>query len=359
MFSIPVSGIYYVHIAPDLAIGPEFELSTDIKQDYGNLNYIRYLRYTSIRWIMVFSIFIFVALTCFALRFESEIGSQNLSSVQAITKTVVWLILLPFIAISKIELIYLLIRNNYYATYQSLPLLSNLKLILQFSGHFYSAFASYVTLLFSMGFGVVYYYHDNLEHYRKLPSNLYWKANALLTVDMLIILLNIYIHNSYRPFARDGLGLFSISFAILLATLWYFLPVVWFITSVVFMFKTKKSISALATKPNVESASETYSAFKKSIAIIWILPFVIKAFFRVLLFVLIEGFLKPENSDHELSIGELKEQSINWFYFTSASMSIQALKDVWLNWLCNFLTLSLVLLVWGRSNKRLAKLKNH
>lgn len=170
MFSIPVSGIYYVYIAPDLAIGPEFELSTDIKQDYGNLNYIRYLRYTSIRWIMVFSIFIFVALTCFALRFESEIGSQNLSSVQAITKTVVWLILLPFIAISKIELIYLLIRNNYYATYQSLPLLSNLKLILQFSEHFYSAFASYVTLLFSMGSGVVYYYHDNLQHYRKLPK---------------------------------------------------------------------------------------------------------------------------------------------------------------------------------------------
>lgn len=101
---------------------------------------------------------------------------------------------------------------------------------------------------------------------------MYWKANALLTVDMLIILLNIYIHNSYRPFARDGLGLFSISFAILLATLWYFLPVVWFITSVVFMFKTKKSISALATKPNVESASETYSAFKNQLQLFGFYP---------------------------------------------------------------------------------------
>lgn len=51
-FSIPDAAGYCVYIAPLLTIGLEFELPVEFHKSYDSLNYIRYLRYLSLKWLI-------------------------------------------------------------------------------------------------------------------------------------------------------------------------------------------------------------------------------------------------------------------------------------------------------------------
>ncbi|KAI5961137.1 hypothetical protein CANMA_003911 [Candida margitis] len=265
-FRVPVSGIYCVYIAPDPMKVPDFELPIEFRNYYGSLNHIRHLRHTSLKWEVVFSISMFAVILYYSSRFACEEGPQNLNPAQAVTRTIICLSIIPFISISVLELIYWTIRNNSYTTYQSSTLLSNLRLILQFAEYSYSAFTSYVTLLFSMGFGVIYYYHDGLQNYRQLPKDLFQKATALLITQVLITFLHAYSKSTYTSVSITKFLL--IVATTILKVVW---KALWLVSSARFVFRTKKSIGALLPHPDVQSTYETFSAFKKSVVVIVVL----------------------------------------------------------------------------------------
>lgn len=356
-FSIPVSGMYCVYIAPSLTISSGYRLPIEIGKRYGSLNYIRYLRYKSLKWVTVLSVSFFAMGNYYIPGFKS--GPQSLTSVQAVTRTLVTLISLPFITKSVLELVYLLIRNNYYATYQTSPLLVNLKLISKFTDYFHSAFTSYAVLLFSMGFGVVYYYHDNLVNFRKLPSGLFRKATALLAIQVVIILLYVYCQKQHDQFIEySGPSLLMLLSAVILNALWTLFSIIWLATSVLFVSKTKKRISALSTKLDMKSTSETYSAFKKSVVTMWVLPIIIRTVCHVATFVWKAIYLYAKVVDEdtvdtnpELSIHEFKQESVTQMRNEVISNQIGALKDIWMNWLCIVLTLTVVVIIWVKSSK--------
>ncbi|EDK44386.1 hypothetical protein PVL30_003398 [Lodderomyces elongisporus] len=353
------SGIYCVYIAPPADDTDKFDIPIVFKSYYGNLNYATHLMYSQIKWAVLLSIITFATLFNYILKFKVGENFKDLNSISVISKAVIFLVLLPFIAILIFQWLVFFLINNFLESCQSSFIITGLLFIAQFASLGYNSFISYVVLLFSMGFGVIYYHGGNSHNYRIFPQDSFKKITALLFVNLVVIfaavvgefqsknsdpLVGTYGQNSFN---QQGM------IVTLLMALTSIFSLSWFILSMIFYFKTKKTIATFPPAADADSTDKVVSAFRKSFFIIYVLPIAVGIFGACVAGALTAKSMKslpkyPSNTDRELVY--------------QSALAMQALEHgikkiilpmLWSSWLYFFTLIISIFFIWIVDNNGL------
>ncbi|KAI5965250.1 uncharacterized protein KGF55_001470 [Candida pseudojiufengensis] len=327
IYQIPQSGIYCVYIAPifknkqDEKLSLNFKVPIVFKNYYGNLAYPIYLVYSQLKYTIVVSIIMFIVLFNYILRFKIGENFKNLNSISVISKGVLFLILAPFIVICIYNGFVFWLINSFLETDEKSFIITVLLFISETAEFIYSNFRSYIVLLFSMGFGVIYYYNGNSQNYRLFPQDSFRKITALLFFNIGLVIFTNLLNYLFPTTKNEIFGMFAnvgsssttlpfngkdkkTNFMLLLNTLVSLFQLCWFILSIVFYFKTKKTIATFPSSSDFDSNAKVTSAFNKSFFVIMILPIItaivgasISGYFAVQNFDKFPDF--PQNTNRE------------------------------------------------------------
>lgn len=354
-FAIPTSGIYCVYIAPNQEKEFDFKLPVVFRNYYGNLNYSEYLIYSQLKYVIALAIILFAALFNYILRFKVGKDFQNMDSISVISKTIILLILAPFIAVYIFDWFVLLLRNNFEGSHQKSFVLSVLRFFSQFGDALYGAFTSYAVLLFSMGFGVIYYYNGNSQHYRLFPQESMKKITAFFFLNIIVLLLySLSLQGTSQNYlvgvqqnAFDG------KFTALFGALASLFALSYYILSVIFYFKTKKTIATFPPASDAESTDKIVSAFNKSFFVILVLPFI-----TTLLAGIVAGIFMvnsagnvpdfPQHTDRDT----IYQSALTILVFENSFKGV-LLPIVWSNWIYFFALIISIFFIWIKDNNGL------
>ncbi|KAI5949487.1 hypothetical protein KGF57_004697 [Candida theae] len=354
-FAVPTSGIYCVYVAPDQEKPFDFSLPIKFQNHFGNLNYTEYLIYSQLKYVIALAIVLFAALFNYILRFKVGKDFQNMDSISVISKAIVFLILTPFIAVYIFDWFVLLLRNNFEASYQTSFVLSVLRFFSRLGDSLYNAFTSYAVLLFSMGYGVIYYHNGNSQHYRLFPQESMKKITALFFLYLVVVVL--YCLSLQSTSSNHLVGVQhntpNGTFSSVVAALVSLFGLSFYILSVIFYFKTKKTIAAFPPASDAESTDKIVSAFRKSFFVILVLPIitgflagVIAGIFLVNAAGNVPDF--PQHTDRDL----VYQSALTVAAFENSFKGV-VLPIVWSNWLYFFALIISIFFIWIKDNNGL------
>lgn len=366
------SGYYCVYVAPPTDRGlSKIEIPVKFYNSYGNLSYLRYIIYSQLKYAIILGLVLAAFLIYSILKYKVGKDFSNLNNVSLISKGVIFYILLPYVGILILKLIVEGACNHYAPTDEPSFFLDFFRLGLSWCEDAFQVFLEYILLIFVMGFGVIYFHKGTSRNYRKFPTYLTKLSIRLLAITLLILtitkLLEHYTHTFTIVINDDGLndqintltGIQSKSrlFYHIFSVISSFLSVAWFILTIIYYFKTKKTINSF---PPIDSSSEGSSdansriikSFKRSILIIFFIPFTLGVFFVI--FSLIRLFKSFNGAGYTSGSDRIQ----NTFIFFEAQEMIVFNKKVmvpmsWLGFSNVFLTVLAIYAIWIKDNNGL------
>ncbi|KAI5961138.1 hypothetical protein CANMA_003912 [Candida margitis] len=353
-FRVPVSGIYCVYIAPDPMKVPDFELPIYFKNYYGNLDYAYYVHYTGLKWLIIVFAVLIVAMQKL-VKVEDAKGAQSLSSVKAITNTLVYLTLISFIVVQLFQFFKLFMQNSVLLPYQKSSIGPIWQFVSLIANHFHDVFELYLGLLFSMGLGVTYYYTD-VQNYREFPSDWLRKTIILFMAHCLIMFLrDLCLKWSYNiPFIGTARNISSDSIATVLDYTQIPIYCIWYALSAVFYLKTKKKLTLVPPNLDMGSTENVVSAFKKTTLVIWIVPSVIYGLGTIFMGLSV-FFYTDKNLIIEIAEGSDRAEiymSLVLKQEKEIQKMVVILGSELLSWISTFLSMSAIYLIWVSSSNR-------
>lgn len=364
-FKVKESGVYCVYIEPPTDVGiSDLTIPIRITNSHGYLEYLKYVPYSQNKY----GILIGLALTGFLFHYivKNKLGEnfQNLNEISLISKGVILFALIPFVITLIINTIVSFLSNTFSPSDSPSRLLTFFALGSNYISNIYGNFSNYLLLIFSMGFGVIYYHKGSSRNYRKFPArlnkiSLYLLiiSTVLTTAIFFVILLsgNGDLDNAFM--ATDSNSLVS-NVLMPLASAYY---LVWFGFTFVYYFKTKKILSKFPpVDPNDGSApeknSKTISSFRRSILFIFLLPLVSMLVFiglyayRLYNFTFASndlGMLNPDSSLLQYSVFSVKTMEMVLFD------KLYLIGGQWLGYLNVYFTIIAVYFFWIKDNNGL------
>lgn len=271
-YPVKEDGYYCIYIAQPLTVS-EFRAAVTIRNSYGNLPYTNYSEYKQ-KWVLFFlSIIVFAYLLYFVI---SKVGKDfsNLNSLSLISRATIFYILLPFILITGYNLLLWWIFNNFISSSSDNWIFNVLNFFSYWLNLNFLIFYKYSILIFSMGFGTIYYLRGNTKGLRELPQSLHRYSWYLLVGN---IIFNGLV--STRFFRLDNSVMVVDSISISFIGILSVLSMTWTILSSVYYFKTKKIIKKfppISNSPDSVDLNEgILRSFRSLIIIIFFLPVVI------------------------------------------------------------------------------------
>ncbi|RCK66977.1 hypothetical protein Cantr_02596 [Candida viswanathii] len=281
-FIVPQTGIYCVYIGK--VDDAKATIPVVFKNSYGNLDYPSYLIYSQLKYVIIAAIGLFVYLFNYILRFKVGEDFKNLDSISVISKAVIFLVLTPYILVYIYYWFSLFLRNNFINSSQDSMLVSLASFVSEFLVQAYGAYTHGLLLLFSMGYGVIYYHNGNSHHYRLFPRKTFGKVVAFLVVYLVVLYAYFLLinHPSEQYPYLSGFGNLgsldesSSSWSSVLASLVGLFSLILFILTMYNYFQTKKTIAKFPPSANdPDSTQRVVDAFRKSILIFMVLPIVV------------------------------------------------------------------------------------
>lgn len=275
------TGIYCVYIGK--LEDKKIHVPVVFKNSYGNLTYIEYTVYSQMKYVIVLATGLFIYLLNYILKFKVGRDFKDLDSVSVISKAVIFLVLLPFILVNSYIWIGAFLENNFFDSSKDAMLMNLAKQGAQFLSIAFNTYTICILLLFSMGYGVIYYHNGNSHRYRLFPHQTFVRIVGFFVTNLVVIYIYLLLLNGAKsdtPFLTgfEQLEPPSSGSAILnfFAGLTGLFSITWFILIVYFYFRTKKTISLFPPDPNDEDSTQrVVLAFKRSIFIILVLPIIV------------------------------------------------------------------------------------
>lgn len=267
-YNVEKDGLYCVYIAQPLNV-ESFEAPITFKQSHGNLPYIIYIMYRQSWFVLVLSILVFAYLFYYILRFKVGKDFTNLNSLSIISKATIFYVTFPFIITTSISLLLNFIYNNWIETSSNNFIFNLLNLGNVWLSLTFGTCCKYFILLFSMGFGTVYYFRGNTKNYRELPTKLHQISFYFFIINLVIISLisftSYQIDHTHNIMDSPFLGVLML------------FDLIWVILSIIYYFKTKKLIAKFPPISNTNENSsdlnaEIVKSFRRSILVIFFLP---------------------------------------------------------------------------------------
>ncbi|RLV90613.1 hypothetical protein JA1_004452 [Spathaspora sp. JA1] len=283
-FVVPETGIYCVYIAPPVDQGIlDIKVPVQFKNEYGNLSYTYYKIYTDLRVTIILGIILFAVLFHHILKLIDK-DFNNLNKLSIISKGIIFYVLGPYITVVILSCGCLFILNNISSSSQGSVFVGKLSSLINVC---FNCYIQFVFLLFTMGYGVIYYHNGQSNQYRMFPQKQLSRAFGLLIANIFFYILLLifdspsstkmpYLHGVLTSSSDSGPNsgiLLALNFILFIYSLF------WFIAPIVYYFKTKKLIASFppssggGTESN--SSDRVVRAFRLSIWIIIGVPFVV------------------------------------------------------------------------------------
>ncbi|KAK6205168.1 uncharacterized protein RJT21DRAFT_13659 [Scheffersomyces amazonensis] len=347
IFPVERSGFYCVYIAPptDQSL-TSVTIPVTFKNSYGNLGFTYYLENTQRIYVIIIACVFFGYLLNYILQFKVDDDFKNLNSVSLISRVLVFFVVLPYIFLN-IYLWFIFFLLNRISESYLLNVLANFGIAL---GSTFQVVLNYFTLLFAMGYGVIYYHNGNSKNYRMMPQKSLSHASYLLIANLVLLIAFIFLDiNAVKanPFVNNRTDVENSKFVTRAhSALGFILSIIsflWLILSIVNYFKTKKIISKFPTGTN----DKLITAFRRSILVIFVLPvFIFFLSVGVLIYKLLHNIKLPTQgvSDLEMEVFQIKIME------TSLLESSGLLFVIWSEKLTFFLTIGLMYAIWVKDN---------
>lgn len=281
-FIVPQSGIYCVYIGK--VEDAKVSIPVDFKNSYGNLDYPSYMVYSQMKWVIIFAIALFAYLFNYILQFKVGEDFKNLDSISVISKAIIFWVLIPYIMVYIYQWALFFLKNNFISSSQNSMLVGWATFFSEFITQTYSIYTSGLLLLFSMGYGVIYYHNGNSHNYRMFPQKTFSKVIAFFVVYVLImyIFLLLASHRSDQYPYLSGFGNLSLfdekssTWTSVFGSLAGLFSMITFGLTMYNYFQTKKTIAKFPPSANDSNSTERVgSAFRKSIIIFLVLPIIV------------------------------------------------------------------------------------
>ena len=277
-YPIESDGYYCVYTAQPLEVS-SFEIPITFMQSHGNLDYLNYLIYTNVLYILVISLLVFGYLLNYLLKFKIGKDFGNLNQLSIISRITVFYVLLPFIVLLFVTWIVDFLQNNFVKTSSNdivFRLISKARLA---AFIVYQIAINYMILLFAMGFGTIYYFQGNSRDFRELPTKLNQTSRYLFLVNGIIALIAVIFYPQYVDPAQSYQNQNTAMPPAIVMVLGGF-NLVFFVLTFIYYFKTKKIIAKFPPISNSVSNStelnaKIVKAFKRSFFVIFILPILV------------------------------------------------------------------------------------
>jgi ABC-type multidrug transport system fused ATPase/permease subunit len=277
-FPIESDGYYCVYTAQPLEVS-SFEIPITFKQSHGNLDYLNYLIYSNLMYILALSSFVFGYLLNYLLKFKIGLDFGNLNQLSIISRITVFYVLLPFIVLLIVTWIVDSLQNNFVSTASNDAIFQLITKLGLAAFIIYQISINYMILLFAMGFGTIYYFQGNSRHFRELPTKLNQTSRLLLVANCVVAIVAVIFYPQYVDPAQSYQSQNSTMPPAIVVVLGGF-NFVFFVLTFIYYFKTKKIISKFPPISNsvtnsTELNAKIVKAFKRSFLVIFILPMLV------------------------------------------------------------------------------------
>lgn len=339
---VPISdsGFYCMYVAPPEDI-TKLGITLYYKNSYGYLTYEENFDYSTAK------LCIFVGIVMAGLMVHhiiTRVGKDfsGLDNLSMITWVVVFYILLPDIGIKIMNFVLLFFKNNFP---KAGFFKSKMVFVLVEMGNMaYDYFLLLCVLLFAMGYGVIYC-SEGSQKYRKFPPSqkkfavVLFYCGVITSFVALILALMGFVLLAALSFGIASL----VSLSMIVSSMYYYL-------------KTKKTIAKFPPVRNSEDSTEFVDtltrSFKRSMLIIYVLPFVFSFFFVVAM--ILETTSKSMNRFQDIDMGSRPD--VTTFVLAYEVLQEQFLNSNTLAVLKNFtpyqryIQILMVYFIWIRHN---------
>lgn len=364
VFNVKESGIYCAYAFQPKGVD-SFSLRIDARNSYGYLQFPMYILYKQGIYFTILASLLAGGLIHYILRFKVGEDFKNLNSISIISKAMIFYVLSPMILIAILQSLGSLIANH-------ISLVDSNSLILFVPTWLSLSFAiviRFFTLLFAMGYGVIYCHEEDSAKYRKIPVTLWKRATTFFAVDFLSFAAYCLLtkltnntlfgmdENMFDPSSSNSSNIVSVLLMVFQLITSVF-PLIWFIFSMIHYFRTKTSITKFPVTANPEDNSKLLSAFRKSFVLIFVLPLATSLAIGVITgmkFAAASGGsdifpAPPELSGHpdidRLSMQLYGVKVAEMIYFDSLFITSMA----WSSYVNVFLTVAAVFAIWSKNN---------
>lgn len=287
IFPVKKTGIYCVYIAPPADGIVELKVPIRYQSSYGFLTLSQYAFYSQYKYLITIGVALFAYLFYYIVKM---VGSDfnALNSLSVISRLTVFYIIPPAIFMQIIDYILLGVKNKHIASNVNNRAFEFFEATFDIIESLFSVYFSAIFLLFSMGYGVIYY-HKGSRKYREMPLPLLKKVKILFIVNAVACALRIICgeDGTLSPMYGQTLKLLFPQMILYNRRSWFvsiiaalsgfaalMLPLVWSICSIYYYFKTKKLIAKFppVQSGNSDTNEKIAKSFRRSVIVIIGLP---------------------------------------------------------------------------------------
>lgn len=289
---VPETGVYCVLIAPPVDAGiKKLQVPVKYRNSYGYLPFSLYEFHSKIKYAVLIGVLTTIYFIHFMITKKLGKDFKNMSKISVISRAIVFYIQPAHYLILCLWLQLNWIRNKFISSDTASPIYSVLRFITLWLSSSFDILISFAVLLFAMGYGVIYYHRPTASNFRLLPKPSLNKALILLVCNLSSITLamllepsklaNSVMYDENLPLFVETTAksaTFSQQLYMLFISVSSLFPIIWFVFTIVFYFKTKKTIKqfppAPAGTPNADEMNQgIVTSFRKSLLVLFVLPF--------------------------------------------------------------------------------------
>ncbi|EMG46238.1 hypothetical protein G210_3510, partial [Candida maltosa Xu316] len=292
------------------------------------------------------------------MKFRVGDDFKNLDSVSVISKGVIFLVLIPFIVVHTYHWVMLSLQNNFINSSSGNALFSLASFVAEFLSAAYNIYFSCLSLLFSMGYGVIYYHNGKSRHYRIFSKSTFTKISWFFVVNLVV--LYIFMSSLNQPSTKypfmswfdnssqsdSDVSISSVVFTVLVTLF----SNIWLALTAVSYFETKKAIAK--SPPFQKSSHRIVLAFKKSIYIILVSSIV----------VIFGNYISEYKRSQKMTQVSLPKEPIGRSKDYESVVALlrmeNSLQDLLspiliTNWVCFFVPVVFIFFIWVKDNNGL------
>ncbi|CUM48541.1 uncharacterized protein AC631_04029 [Debaryomyces fabryi] len=268
-------GMYCAYVAPPINRGIKMMTIRIVPEpsSFYSTN-MSYAEYCQTKYIIVTGVLLLVYLVHNSLRFTKGRQTKNMP---IISKLVIFYVLIPLLSFMSLEWFVVFIELHSNLSSRKIHFFEYFRLMNEWIQPNWKIFLQFYTLLFTMGYGVIYYNRGASRTFSKIPKRTKNIALSLFIVDLILNnITNIARYLKSYPSLLHQDTIETIGASCFLGSLVF--PYVLRFVSFIYYFKTRNIIKKLpptsTTTEGIDANTRIMKAFKQSSLVIFISPIV-------------------------------------------------------------------------------------
>ena len=357
------TGLYCAYVAPPINRNIKtMNISLALQYSKFYSTSMSYVDYCQVKYIIGTGLLLAIYLINNILKFQKD-KQLDIKNMPIISKTVIFYVLIPLLSLMSLEWFIVFIEIHCNLSSRKIRCFEYSRLIIELIQPNWRILLRFYVLLFTMGYGVIYYHRGASRTFSKMPRR-------TKNVAWLLFITDLTLNNTEYFMKYNNLALYKDTIESIYAVCFFgsfVLPFVWYFVSFIYYFKTRNIIKKLpptsTVTEGIDANTRIMKAFKQSSLVIFISPTIsglawfssyarvaIKTFFSMMNEISSELDVSDEELSRELLI-KLVKLSHYIMRFTQDTMMSSF--DEWPGAMKIYLTIALLYVIWIRNNNAL------